>query len=199
MTKQIPLRTKDGEPRAFALVSDEDYEYLNQFRWHLGGTGYAARRLRSGEEGKPGGMVYMHREVLGLPRTPGRGTAMQGNHMNFNRIDNRRENLEVVTPGENLAHSLARRISPTCANCGGNEWGLNGTGRRCMPCHRQREENRKRAAGILPRAPIAACRRAGHPYTPENTIVNSRGYRECRACRGARHSARSEGMVSVGA
>jgi hypothetical protein len=37
---------------------------------------------------------------------------------------------------------------------------------------------------------IKACRRAGHPYTPENTYVDRVGKRSCRACR-AESNARS--------
>lgn len=31
---------------------------------------------------------------------------------------------------------------------------------------------------------------SGHPYSPENTLVNARGSRECRACRNAADRAR---------
>jgi hypothetical protein len=57
LTKTIPL-TKGYE----AMVDDEDYEYLNQFKWMVV-NGYAARI-----DGKTGRMVYMHQDVLRLNR-----------------------------------------------------------------------------------------------------------------------------------
>lgn len=189
--KRIPLYGKGGIVKDYTQVSDEDYARMNAHRWHRGGTGYACRKLKVPEGG--GGranpiLVFMHREVLGLPRSPGH-KAPQGNHINFDRLDNRRENLEVVTPGENLAHSWGRRKPETCRVCGGNEWGQNGTTRRCAICHRAREEARLRAKGFGPRKPKTECKH-GHEYTPENTYVNPKGYRECRACIAARTRAR---------
>jgi hypothetical protein len=55
--KQIPL--SNGK---FALVDDEDFEYLNQWKWSYSGHGYA-HRLQSGKT------VYMHREILKPPKT----------------------------------------------------------------------------------------------------------------------------------
>ena len=39
------------------------------------------------------------------------------------------------------------------------------------------QENMRRASEAQ-----TACRRAGHPYTPENTIITSSGHRKCRTC-----------------
>ncbi len=85
----------------FALVDDEDYERLNQFQWHasLGSRGtkmYAIRCIRV--DGKKIN-IRMHREILGLPREfDGR----VGDHLNSDGLDNRRENLEIVTQEENM-------------------------------------------------------------------------------------------------
>ena len=33
-TKLIPLRNRDGEIIDHAIVSEEDFEHLNSFKWH---------------------------------------------------------------------------------------------------------------------------------------------------------------------
>lgn len=59
----------------------------------------------------------------------------------------------------------------------------------------EQARNRRRSAydGVIARnlaqIPITHCRRAGHEYTPENTITSG-GYRICRTCRNELRRAR---------
>jgi len=95
--RQIPL-TKG----AVALVDDADFDWLNQWKWCTGGGGYATRGVR--REGKQFA-VRMHRELLGLPQVyDGR----DGDHINRDRLDNRRENLRISTRSQNLRN---RRVA----------------------------------------------------------------------------------------
>jgi hypothetical protein len=90
MSKLIPLSRG-----AFAIVDDDDFEELSQYRWHLATTGYPRR-----DGGKVDGkkrIVSMHRQVLGLEH----GDPRQGDHLDRNRLNCRRENLRICTPSEN--------------------------------------------------------------------------------------------------
>lgn len=90
--KRIPLRARGGEIRAYAVVDDADFDWLNRWPWHLD-SGYAARmELRDGKR-RP---VRMHRQILGL----GPGDKRQGDHINRDRLDHRRANLRVCTRGD---------------------------------------------------------------------------------------------------
>lgn len=92
-TVRVPLRARDGSVRAYALIDGADAAWVNQWRWCLT-RGYAIRRERR-ENNRT---VYLHRELLGLPRV---GDGRQGDHIDRDRMDNRRANLRVVTSGEN--------------------------------------------------------------------------------------------------
>lgn len=79
-----------------AQVSDEDYDYLNQFNWcPIGGRGgpYAGRGSDKNRE-------YMHMEVLKRMRIE-IPFDMEVDHRDQNSLNNQRENLRVVTKSIN--------------------------------------------------------------------------------------------------
>lgn len=75
----------------FALVDDKDFERLNKFKWCIRGNKYAGRR-----DGKTGQIVLMHQII---------NKTSQGfitDHINRNKLDNRRKNLRTVTASQNI-------------------------------------------------------------------------------------------------
>lgn len=85
----------------YAIVDDENYDYLNQWKWKLDSKGYAVRQT-SRKLGKRK-IVYMHREVAKTPQD------MLTDHKNFNKLDNRRKNLRICTKRENQIHQTNSR------------------------------------------------------------------------------------------
>lgn len=86
-----------------AMVDDEDYETLNEFKWHARksyNTFYASRRFT--EDGKQKS-VHMHRVVLGLT-----DLRFQGDHRDRNGLNNQRDNLRIVTNQENSFNTNAK-------------------------------------------------------------------------------------------
>ncbi len=104
---QIPL-TK-GQ---FTLVDSCDHEALIALgKWCLSNSGYAVHYFAD-DTGKRK-TLYLHRLVmertLGQPIFPG----LQVDHINLNRLDNRRENLRLATRSQNQAHK-GRQVNTTC-------------------------------------------------------------------------------------
>lgn len=89
--KKIPL-TKGK----FAIVDDEDYEWLSERKWHIGGSGYAVRFSKRK-------CCLMHREIMKTPR------GMDVDHINGNTLDNRKENLRNCTRSQNNMNRNAYR------------------------------------------------------------------------------------------
>jgi predicted RNA methylase len=88
MTKQISLTQG-----LFTTVDDEDFEYLNQWKWHAvksGKTFYAVRGVRRRFFKKT---VYMHKTIMNPP------TGMETDHKDLNGLNNTRKNLR------NCAHT----------------------------------------------------------------------------------------------
>jgi len=71
----------------FAIVDDEDYHHLTQRKWHYC-SGYAAKRM-----GRK--VVMMHRIVLNTPK------GMSTDHINGDKLDNRKCNLRICTSMQN--------------------------------------------------------------------------------------------------
>lgn len=86
---QLGGHKKGSEIKGYALVDDEDYEYLNQFSWFLS-NGYAFRRISYRKN------RGMHRFILQSPKK-----GLQVDHKNGNRLDNRRKNLRLASSAQN--------------------------------------------------------------------------------------------------
>jgi len=99
MSVRLPVRDKHGATVAHALVDEADAPRLVSARWHFrNAEGYLATRL-------PGGVVEaLHRVVMGC--TPGDGLVVD--HVNGDRLDNRRENLRFVTTAQNAQNQGSR-------------------------------------------------------------------------------------------
>jgi hypothetical protein len=81
-----------------AIVDDADFEWLSQWPWFFS-TGYAIRR-----EGKLFGRknIMMHRLIMNTPE------GMDTDHINGDKLDNRRENLRVCTRSQNMQNTTRR-------------------------------------------------------------------------------------------
>lgn len=91
-----------------AVVSDEDFEFLMQWKWCVNKGGYVHRGFR---ENKVQRSLYMHRVVIermtGAPIPAG----YEVDHANGDRLDNRRENLRLATPRQNRGNNGGHRDS----------------------------------------------------------------------------------------
>ena len=101
-TKEVTLTT--GET---VLVDAEDFDFLNQWRWKLHKEGYAYRNQR-------GPNLYMHRVIAGAEK------GGEVDHINRNKLDNRKENLRIVSHSVNTHNrtDAAGYYKPT----GRNKW-----------------------------------------------------------------------------
>ena len=93
--KKIDISTKKYT-NTFALVDDADFEKLNKWKWRKDNTGYVVRIDYSVI---PQLKTYMHRLIMNTPR------GMHTDHINYNGLDNRRENLRILSHKDNVSRS----------------------------------------------------------------------------------------------
>ena len=81
-----------------AFVDDEDFEYLNKFKWHAlkrGQRYYAMKRIYLGKYKYSA--ISMHKFIIGKPQS-----GFDIDHINGNGVDNQKCNLRFVTRRQNL-------------------------------------------------------------------------------------------------
>lgn len=94
--KAIPLRNREKQIVAHALVDDGDYERLMQWGWYRSHWGYAVRTTtRCGKHT----VLFMHREVMGVTGADRdeAGRRIEVDHRDRNKLDCRRTNLRLTT------------------------------------------------------------------------------------------------------
>lgn len=89
----------------FALVDDEDYEHLKQWKWQAqkGTHTFYAVRTDYSKGKKFKRLLYMHCEILGI--TGNRD--IHGDHKDRNGLNNQRSNLRTATTSENNANRIS--------------------------------------------------------------------------------------------
>ncbi len=92
---RIALRRRDGTVAGYALVDFQD-AHLDRHRWNMNRGGYAVRS----EGGRP---ILMHRVIASAP--PG----LEVDHINRNRLDNRRCNLRLTDHTGNMRNCSRNR------------------------------------------------------------------------------------------
>jgi hypothetical protein len=97
----IPLRNREKQVVAYAMIDTADARWAEQWRWHRTKTGYVARSTTVAGRAQT---VFLHREVLGLPWA---GREPQGDHINHDPLDNRRANLRLVSARGNAQNQRA--------------------------------------------------------------------------------------------
>lgn len=89
---KIPLSGKYGKGK-YTLVDVEDVEKVASYKWHVSDNGYVINRTH-------GKTVRIHRLIMNTPKY------MDTDHINHNKLDNRKTNLRICTRSANLRNRL---------------------------------------------------------------------------------------------
>ena len=87
----------------FALIDLSDYEFLSQWKWQARcprGRWYITRSQFNGNSLPRLTTIGIHQQIMGIVK------GMHVDHINGNGLDNRRENLRLSSPRQNIAHRL---------------------------------------------------------------------------------------------
>lgn len=90
-------------------VDDEDYDFLNQYKWHLTSKGYAARRVHYPSSRKnPIAKIFLMHRIVSFA-----DNGYQVDHINGDKLDNRKQNLRLCSNSQNHMNKGVQSNSTT--------------------------------------------------------------------------------------
>jgi len=88
MSKTLPILNG-----SFAIIDDDDFERAIKFRWYLDSKGYAKRNIRRSDGYKT--IQFLSRFIMDA------AVGIQVDHINGNKLDNRKSELRLCTHQQN--------------------------------------------------------------------------------------------------
>ena len=102
-----------------ALVDDEDYGLVSQYKWwaakNYDGTYHAVSKEKIGKKRV---VLRMHRLIMGVKY----GEKQVVHHKDHNTLNNTRDNLEICTYQQNSRHQVKLRTRKTSSEYKGVSW-----------------------------------------------------------------------------
>lgn len=115
-TIRIPLRNRSGKVAAYAVIDAEDYDRVmppsknyGERRWYLDSYGYAYSTMTGHPAATTGGNIKLHRLIMNV--SAGDGSLID--HINGNKLDNRKANLRLA---DKTINSLNTPKRPGCSS-----------------------------------------------------------------------------------
>lgn len=92
--KEIKLSGKHGLGKV-ALVDDEDYNFINQFKWYVTKRKYTHYAMNDRMKNGKRNVMIMHRIIMKTP------AGLITDHRDQNGLNNQKSNLRICTKAEN--------------------------------------------------------------------------------------------------
>lgn len=91
------------------LCDPEDWEKYSGMCWGRHNKGYAQANIKDGEKWR---VILFHHLIIDCPK------GMHRDHINRNKLDNRKSNLRILTPRENTAMNIGLNKNNTSGHRG---------------------------------------------------------------------------------
>jgi hypothetical protein len=102
VVKFIKCKIRNQDKYKWVAVDDEDFDYLNQWKWFEDKDGYAVRANIDRNTKKKLTAMPMHRLLMNPPK------GMVVDHIDRSKTNNQRSNLRICTPEQNRYNMAPR-------------------------------------------------------------------------------------------
>jgi len=91
------MKIKYNDGYVYSLIDKDDYAKINEYSWHYISNAYIGHTVVV--DGKRI-VLYLHNIIMGRLEHPGKGATETVDHINRNGLDNRKENLRIISQTE---------------------------------------------------------------------------------------------------
>jgi hypothetical protein len=91
------MKIQFHEGYIYSVIDREDFDKVKDYPWHYTSNAYVSRTIRVDGSYKA---LYVHNLVMGRLDHTGKGSKESIDHINRNGLDNRKENLRLITQTE---------------------------------------------------------------------------------------------------
>ena len=100
----------------YSVIDKEDFIKIKDYTWHYIASGYIGHTFKDDNKRK---VLYLHNMVMDRLEFPGKGAKESIDHISRNGLDNRKENLRLVTQSaQNINQKQKERRIELPANSG---------------------------------------------------------------------------------
>jgi hypothetical protein len=96
-----------GETYKF-IIDGEDYEEVSKYSWHITSNNYISTTLIHDKKRK---CLYLHNFIMNRDAFKGKGQVETIDHINQNGLDNRKENLRLISQSEQNINQTKKKRS----------------------------------------------------------------------------------------
>lgn len=120
MTEECRVYLSPNDDSIFCLVSQEDYAWALQWKWQFTWDRHKVKKYATRSTTYAGGRrekIYLHKAILERKGDkPLSAKHTIGDHGDSDSLNNRRDNLEYVTPKQNAERARSKRWRHLPAN-----------------------------------------------------------------------------------
>jgi hypothetical protein len=91
------MQIKSNDSYIYSVIDREDFSKIKDYSWHYISSGYIGHTIQVDETRRE---LYLHNLIMGRLGFPGKGSTNSIDHINRNGLDNRKENLRLITQTE---------------------------------------------------------------------------------------------------